>query len=335
MNVVHMKYAIISVTEEGQQLANEIYKSLETDPTVIKMDVFHKNVKNTLSTIINRYDCIIGVMATGIMVRSLCPLLKSKLNDPAVLVVGEDGKHIISLLSGHMGGANNFARKIGGILGAVPVITTATDLQGKMGIDALAHNYWLKIIEPGLITDLNKFIAAGSTPDLFIPPKFRFIHDHPQIIRSYNIQSWDKSFIQASFPGAGIKLYPKRLVAGLGSKKGVSTDQVLHALRSAFQDLNLPLERVDVLATGEMKKKELGIVNAACDLGLTLEIISLERLKEFKHPECSISELVKSHFGVRGVSEPAALIAAGKNPHLIRKKTAFNGVTVAIAVNEY
>jgi cobalt-precorrin 5A hydrolase len=328
-----MKYAIISVTEEGQQLANELYKSLKTDPTIIKVDLFNKNVKNTLSIIFNRYDCIIGIMATGIMVRSLCPLLKSKLKDPAVLVVGEDGKNVISLLSGHMGGANNFARKLAGILGAVPVITTATDLQGKMGIDELAHKYWLKIPDPSLIIDLNKFIASGGKPDLFLPLKFCFMQTHPQIIRSYNIQSWDKSFIRASFPGADLNLYPKRLVAGLGSKKGVSTDQVLHALRSALQDLQLPLERVDVVATGEMKKDEPAIVDAASQLEITLKVISLESLKEFSHPECSTSQLVETKFGVRGVSEPSALIAAGKNPRLIRKKTAFNGVTVAIAVN--
>jgi len=329
-----MKYAIITVTKEGQQLANKLYESLETDPTVIKVDMFHKNVKNTLSLVIDRYDCILGVMATGIMVRSLCPLLKSKLNDPAVLVVGEDGKHVISLLSGHMGGANNLARKLAGLLGAVPVITTATDLQRKMGIDELAHHFWLKITDSILILDLNKFMAAGSKPDLFLPLKFRFMEIHPQIISSYNIQSWDKSFIRASFPGAGLDLYPKKLVAGLGSKKGISTDQVLNALRSALQDLNLPLERVDVLATGEMKQYEPGIVNTASHLGLNLEIISLEALKEFTHSECSTSQLVESKFGVRGVSEPSALIAAGKNSHLIRKKTAFNGVTVAIAVTE-
>jgi cobalt-precorrin 5A hydrolase len=329
-----MKFAIITVTEEGKQVANVLYKSLEKDPTVIKMDMFHKNVKNTLSTIINRYDCIIGVMATGIMVRSLCPLLKSKFDDPAVLIVGEDGKHVISLLSGHMGGANNFARKLAGILDAVPVITTATDLQGKMGIDELAQHYWLKITDPGLIMDLNKFMAAGSRPDLFLPLKYIFLETHPQIIRSYNIQRWDKSFIRASFPGACLALYPKKLVAGLGSKKDVSTDQVLNALRSALQDLNLPIERLDVLATGEMKKDEPGIVDAASHLALNLEIISLKALKEFTHTECSTSQLVESKFGVRGVSEPSALIAAGKNSHLIRKKTALNGVTVAIAITE-
>jgi cobalt-precorrin 5A hydrolase len=175
-------------------------------------------------------------------------------------------------------------------------------------------------------------MAAGNKPDLFLPLKYRFLESHPQLIPSYNIRSWDKSFIRASFPGTSLDLYPKKLVAGLGSKKGVSTDHVLNALRSALQDLNLPLERLDVLATGEMKKDEPGIVDAASHLGLPLETISLETLKEFTHHECSTSQLVESKFGVRGVSEPSALIATGKNPHLIRKKTAFNGVTVAIAV---
>lgn len=329
-----MKYAVLTVTEEGQKLAKELHKNLESDPTIIKLDLYHKNVKNTLSTIFSCYDCIIGIMATGIMVRNLCPLLRTKLKDPAVLIVGEDRRYVISLLSGHMGGANNLTLKIAGILGAVPVITTATDLKNKMGIDALAHNYWLKITDPSLIIDLNSFIAADRKPDLFLPSKFWFMLNDPLIVSSYNIQSWHKSFIRASSSGIDLDLYPKRLVVGLGSKKNVSSNQVLNALRSALQALNLPLERVDVLATGEMKKYEPGIVDVAYHLGLTLEAISLEALKEFKHPDCSSSEFVESQFGVKGVSESSALIVAGKKAHLIYKKTAFNGVTVAVAVEE-
>jgi Cobalamin biosynthesis protein CbiG len=84
-----MRFAIISVTEEGSNIASEMVQVLKNDPTVIKVDVFHKNVKETVSSLFNDYDCWVAIMATGIMVRIICPIIQSKLKDPAVLVISE------------------------------------------------------------------------------------------------------------------------------------------------------------------------------------------------------------------------------------------------------
>ncbi|BDZ70110.1 hypothetical protein [Methanobacterium petrolearium] len=227
-----MNLAIISVTDEGQKLAEIISSYLENDPTVINVDVFHKNVKKTLQQSFRKYDCWVGIMATGIMVRSICPLIESKFNDPAVLVVGENGKHIISLLSGHMGGANHFAVKLAGLIGAIPVITTATDLNGKIGIDTLAYQYWLnigpsKLTEKSeLIKNINQHLAAGGNVDLFLPQQYTFLENHPLISTSYHTKTWGNSFIRASLCGNDLDLSPKRMVAGVGSRKGVTEDQV-------------------------------------------------------------------------------------------------------------
>ena len=328
-----MRFAIISVTEEGKKISNNIASILENDPTTLKVDVFHKNVNKTMKTFFHDYDCWIGIMATGIMVRCICPLIKSKLNDPAVLVVGENQKHVISLLSGHMGGANYLSTKIAGLIGAVPVITTATDLNGKMGIDTLAYYYWLEIPQSHLIKDINKQLSEGGDVDLYLPTHFTFLENHPMIKRSYKIHTWDKSFIRASSSNTDLDLYPKRIVAGVGSKKGVTEEQVIFAIRSALQHLHLHIGRLDALATAEIKKDEGGIKNAAVTLDLPLEIVSLQSIKDFKHSDCTPSALVEREFGVQGVCEPSALIQAGEKSQLILKKTAFNGVTVAVAVD--
>jgi len=332
-----MRFAIISVTKEGQKLASDMELVLRNDPTVIKVDLFHKNVKDTVSNLFNDYDCWVAIMATGIMVRIICPIIKSKLKDPAVLVVAENKKHVISLLSGHMGGGNQFSIKIAGIIGAVPVITTATDLNGKMGIDALANQYWFDIKQPQLIKAVNQLIAENGKVDLYLPSRFRFLENHPLVTRSYCIHIWEKSFIRASLPGKEfdkeLDLYPKRIVAGLGSKKGVPGEQVFFAIRSALQHLHLPLERLDALATVDLKKDEEGIIDAASKSDLPLEIVTLNEISDFKHVDCTPSKLVQREFGVQGVSEPVSLIRAGESSRLILKKTAYNGVTVAIAVS--
>jgi cobalt-precorrin 5A hydrolase len=332
-----MRFAIISVTKQGQKIAKDIELVLKDDPTVIKVDVFHKNVKETVNKLFNDYDCWVSIMATGIMVRIICPLIKSKLNDPAVLVVDENKKHVISLLSGHLGGGNQFSIKIAGVIGAVPVITTATDLKCKMGIDALANQYWFDIQQPQLIKEVNQLLAEDGKVDLYLPPRFRFLENHPFVIRSYQIHTWEKSFVRASLPGKDLNkeldLYPKRIVVGLGSKKGVTGDQVFFAIRSALQHLHLPLERLDALATADVKKDEKGILDAASKSRLPLEIVHLNEIADFNHPDCTPSQLVQREFGVQGVCEPVSLINAGIKSRLILKKTAYNGVTVAIAVS--
>ncbi len=328
-----MKFAIISVTEQGQILAKNLSEYLENDPSVIKVDLYHKNVKSTLKTHFEDYDCWVGIMASGIMVRSVCPLIETKFTDPAVLVIGENGKHVISMLSGHMGGANHFAVKLAGMIGAVPVITTATDLAGKMGLDTLAYQYWLDISPRKSIKTINQHIAAGGKVDLYLPTKFDFLKNHPIVNKSYIIDIWNKPFIRASFSGDEIVLTPRRLVAGVGSKKGVTEDQVFFAIRSALQHLHLPISRLDAIATAQIKEDEEGIKLAAIKSNLPLTIKSLEEIRNFQHPDCSTSQLVKREFGIGGVSEPTALIEAGPNSRLILKKTAHNGVAVAVAVS--
>lgn len=351
-----MRFAIISVTEEGKKIASDLELNLKNDPTVLKVDLFHKNVNETFHELFNDYDCWIAIMATGIVVRTVCPLIRSKLSDPAVLVISENRKHVISLLSGHLGGGNQLSIKVAGIIGAVPVITTSTDLKGRIGIDSLAKQYWLDIKQPKLIKDVNQLLAEDTKVDLYIPPSFRFLENHPLVGMSYKLHIWDESFIRAILPrelnvseeskqeseknhGFGIgsaktlDLHPLLLVAGLGSKKGVTGEQVFFALRSALQHLHLPLERLDTLATAEVKKDETGILETAAKSDLPLNIVPLQEIAQFEHADCTPSPLVQREFGVQGVCEPASLIIAGNGSHLLLRKTAYNGVTVAIAVS--
>ena len=123
-----MKIAIVTITKNAQDAAFNLKKVLDEDSTVLKVGIFNKNVEETLKSVFRDYDCIIGIMATGIMVRNICGLITDKIEDPAVLVMDDQAKHVISLLSGHFGGANDISVKIAEIFGADPVITTATDI---------------------------------------------------------------------------------------------------------------------------------------------------------------------------------------------------------------
>lgn len=355
-----MKLAILTVTQKAYELAEIIVNKLEHDPTIVKVDIFHKNVKETLNNVFNSYDCVIGIMATGIMVRSLCGLIKHKMEDPAVIVVDECGKHVITLLSGHFGGGNDFTLKLADLIHADPVVTTATDVNDKLGVDHLAKRYHLQLNDPSKIKTINTALINGEIVEIFLNREFDFLSNVNDVENSYLIHSLDSEehskiltnlkdsklnskdphffendsrIIIVSYDETKLFLTPKKLVAGVGARKGVSKDAVIIALESAMNLLKLPLKRLDLISTGDMKRYERGILDASNELGVPLEIIPKKSLKNFQHPDCGVSDFVMEKFGVPGVSEPCAIIAAGKSSQLIFKKTAFNGVTVAITLS--
>lgn len=329
-----MKIALLSVTNNGRMIVNNINNLLKKDPSVIKVDIFHKNIKGTLNNIFNSYDCIIGVMATGIMIRNICTLIKNKNEDPAVLIIDEMGKHVISLISGHLGGANDFSIKIADLIGAEPIITTSTDINNKLGIDSLARRYHLKIEDISKIKYINSALINNEQVEIAFCPKLTYIWKDPDVKKSYYKSSITSNAITVSKNSIIMNLKPKKLVVGIGSRKDVTSLVVINAIKHAFSMLGLPLERIDSIATGQMKQNENGIIDATQKLNIPLEIISKKSLKNFKNPDLNDSDFVKNKFGVGGVCEPSSLIAAGDDSILIFRKTPYNGVTVAIAVSK-
>ncbi len=327
-----MKLAIISLTLQGQDVANRIAQMLEDDHTVLRVDLFHKNIKDTIKKIFSQYDCILGIMASGIMIRSVCSHLQSKTLDPAILLMDEKEKYVITLLSGHIGGGNDYNLKIAELIGAVSVITTATDIIGKMGIDTLASKYHFDIDYTSKIRFINNALVEGKIVELSLPSKFEFIYGDKLVKESYRKIPSKFNIITAYFNDTTIVLSPKKLVVGLGARRGISKNDILFAVEEVFNTLKIPILRIDSLATAEPKKDEKGILEAAKELDLPLEIISLDKIRNFKDSQCSESLWVKKVFGVSGISEPAALLSAGKDAKLIFRKKSFNKVTVAVAV---
>lgn len=117
----------------------------------------------TLAQDFRSAELLVFVLATGIAVRKLAPLLRTKCTDPAVLVVSQDQRYVISLLSGHLGGANDWTRKIAAFLHAEPVITTATDLQGQLAFDEVAKNNHLAIENISILKQISGALLNGKS----------------------------------------------------------------------------------------------------------------------------------------------------------------------------
>lgn len=328
-----MKVAIITITEDAQRIAFKLKDHLEKDPTIFDVKIFNRQVREALKTTFKECDCIICIMAVGIVIRNICSLIENKMKDPAIIAIDDAGEHVISLLSGHFGGANEITLKIAGILGSKPVITTATDIHGKLGIDSLARKYYLDIADPKKIMTINTALINDKKPDLCVSPKFEFIFKDMLVRDSYNLFKSKDDNLKVSFEDTETILKPKKLVVGVGARKGISQVNVQDAIKKAIQVLDLSPKRIDAIATGEMKKDESGIIETALTLDVPLEIVSLDKLKNYDGMITSSSPFVLERFGIPGVSEPSALLAAGNKSRLIFKKTVFNGVTIAIAVS--
>ena len=372
-----MKIAILSVTNKGKVISDNLKEILDKDPTIIRADTFHKNIKENINNIFNKqnisYDAIIGIMATGIIIRSIAPYIQSKIRDPAVIAMDENGKYAISLVSGHLGRANELTEKIAKLINSEPVITTATDVNNKIGIDTLANKYYWEIINKDEILYFNKSILEDKKVYLFVniksKKKINYIDDINNYLKSKNhntveiidlkneepsiknthsevssvdinaiINIANKNYDIVAICGKERMIFRERnLVVGIGAKSNISKEKVVNAINEGLNNLNLPIERINSLATAEIKAEEVGILESAEKLKLPLKIINLDEIKKLKDFDISHSKFVEEKFGIIGVCEPAALIGAcgeeNLKSRLIHKKTAIDGVTVAVAIS--
>lgn len=335
-----MKIAIVSVSDKGRNLALQLKEKLDLDSTIIKVDLFHKNVKKYLKIAFYEYDAIIAVMASGILIRSIAPYIESKASDPAVLNIDDNGNFVISTLSGHLGGANKLTNKIAPLIDAIPVITTSSDVNNKLGIDVLASDLYLSIDNTKEILFFNKAILEGRKITFTLNSDKIYLKDYLEnntleidVSFSYSNDANEDEII-ASLDGHEIVLRERKLVVGIGCKRGKSSSEIYEGYKKSLEELNLDESRVNMLASAEVKKDEEGLLELAKSLNKPINFVDLDRLKLFESKDIQKSEFVKSKFGIYGVCEPSALITAGFDSKLIYKKTSYNGVTISMAISE-
>lgn len=337
-----MKIAIISVSDKGQKLASILKDKLDSDSTIIKTDLYHKNVKKYFPLLFQEYDAIIAIMASGILIRSITSLIESKLTDPAVLNIDDNGNFVISTLSGHLGGANKLTHKIAKLINATPVITTSTDVNKKLGIDVLAKDLYLSINNPKEILYFNKSILEDNkiiftfNPDKSYDYLFNYLKNNTlEIDVSINYSSKiNTDEIHVNIDNHELILKEKKIVVGIGCRRNKECEKIYEGLIKSLNDLNIDISRVNLLTSAEIKKDEKGILKLSEYLKIPVTFVELEKLKLFESNIISKSEFVKSKFGIWGVCEPSALIMAGFESKLIYKKTSYDGVTIAVAISK-
>lgn len=346
-----MKIAIVAITEGGAVLGRKIARALPEAELHLPERLargggshsFAGPVGDLLEPLFNEGWALVCIMATGIVVRLLAPHLRGKDLDPPVVVMDEAGSFAISLLSGHLGGANDLARDLARIAGGQAVITTATDVNGLPAWDEEARKAGLGIEPVGHVKHLNGLLLRGAAIALVdrrrrIAPRFVGVPGvrlAATFAAALRMKVEGRVFVTHRFipqlerQPELLVLRPRDLVVGIGCNRGTSAEEIEAVVRDELKHAFLAFGSVASLATISAKADETGLCEFSRRHQLPLECHSAAALNAVTAPGAPSLHALAA-VGAKGVCEPAALLSAGAASLLVRKKKNGN-VTVAVA----
>ncbi len=347
-----MKLACLTFTSSGEELAEKIKNTLCHD-----VDIFFrsddkcpgKSLRDRFKSIFSLYEGIIFISSTGIAVRYIAPFIKDKTTDPAVVVVDDLGRYSISLLSGHIGGANSLADEIAKVIGATSVITTASDGRGIEAVDMFAKRQGLyledmncakvitalmlegKIVKTIQIDlgDENTLKAEADNVDGIIAITPYVINNmlvDDMLVDDRGVDNYTKQ--NNSLPMCILR--PRVFNIGIGCRKGKSAAQIKSSIIDVFSKNGLSINSIKAIATIDVKGQEAGIIETAKEFGCELKIFGSDEVKKVQD-NFAKSNFVHTSIGVTSVCEPCAYLAGGR---IIVNKTAIDGITVAVSLDE-
>lgn len=342
--------AVYAVTEKGMLLGQKLVQALGGElfvPERLLSDLSAPPVPATgyatlgglVAETFHRRPAHVFVCACGIAVRAIAPHLRDKYHDPAVICLDDAGHFAVSLLSGHLGGANALAREVAAIAGAVPVVTTATDAAGAPAVEMLARDCGLTLDNPQATRRVNAVLAAGGPVAVFDPEGLFPIHD-PALARFFVwvaaprppdphtplvVVDWhlgqpapDRLFLR-----------PRVLTVGVGCRRDTPAAEILALIDRHCREHGLSPASIARLATITAKKDEPGLMTAATTLGVPLVTFDAQELATVRVPHPSAT--VAKHMGTGSVCEAAAILAATTG-RLLAPKTATRRATAAVAI---
>ncbi|WP_226528909.1 cobalt-precorrin 5A hydrolase [Metabacillus niabensis] len=352
-------YALVAITKHGVAHARsyaekfpyaDLYymkKFEQGDEDMRQIQLFDGTVRLLLPALFQQYKGIICIISLGAVVRMIAPLLIDKKKDPAVLVVDDKGQYVISVLSGHIGGANALTHEFAHAIDAVPVITTASDVQKTIPVDLFGAQFgWIWDCEEKLTPvsasvvneehvaivqetgEKNWWMHKCSMPENLIiyPTIEEATKAKPQaalIITDRLIEAHEEVLLEK-----GVIYRPKSIVLGIGCNRGTTMAEIELVIDETLSELCLSKKSVKAIATIDLKKNETGLLELTAKHNWHFVTYTPDQLNEIKTQ--NPSETVFKYTGAYGVSEPAALRYAKAKELLLEKKKSGN-VTISIA----
>ncbi len=303
------------------------------------------SVRQVLHDAFRRHSAMVCIMASGIVVREIAPLLRGKHVDPAVVVMDEQGRNAISLLSGHKGGANFLAQQIATLLGGRTVLTTASDGQRLPALDLFGEKYGWQLDADSDMTAVIAAMVNGEPLGVFQDcGDETWLADLPSHVNRYS----DIESLAAAKPNAAIIVsyrvfpadlrrvvsriivyHPPVLAIGIGCNRGTPATEIIAAVAETLTRTGLASASIALVATVDVKSDEIGLLEACRQKNWRLQIFTRAEIAAIDNLPNPSPWAMKT-LGVPGVAEPAALLAA-KTDVLLVEKQKFANVTVAVA----
>lgn len=341
-----MKLNIVAFTQNGMQLGERIFNLAQKEGWETKVFVKSRyvsvdegspviSVEPPLSEWAQQHipaaEALIFIGAAGIAVRTIAPFIKSKTVDPAVLVLDEKGNYVIPLLSGHMGGANELALWLSEKIMAVPVLTTATDVNHKFAVDVFAKKNHLWISSMKLAKEVSARILRNEKLSMGCGDGCTGGIGE---LQHQNCEDGKKATFWIRLGESEyLHLVPAVITLGIGCRKGTSIDTIEHVVSSILTENGIFPQGIEQIASIDLKKEEPGILQLANKWGIPFVTYSSEQLKTV-NGEFTTSPFVQQVTGVDNVCERSAVLGSHMGELVVRKQ-AQDGVTAACAVREW
>lgn len=323
-----MTRAYLAFTEKGLALAQTLAAALPGSVTRCRKN--GPSLADWTAAEFTRSDALIFVGAAGIAVRAIAPYCRSKTTDPAVVVVDECAHFAVPILSGHLGGANDLARALAAVCGAVPVITTATDANGIFAVDEWARHQNCMVLEPERIKCISGKLLAGSS--VFFWSEFPPAGTAPDGISAAQTQQQADFALTLSPAGDALHLVPRIGVLGIGCKRGTTAAQLKNAFSAFCAAHSLAPQCITAAASIDLKQNEAGLLEFCRAHGWPVQFFTAGLLRAAPGQFTS-SPFVQGITGVDNVCERAAVLASGGTIYL--PKQAGDGVTFALALRPF
>lgn len=285
-----MKYAVVTLprfADAGRRVA----EFLEADLHLYHAEIFRELTGNT--------DCIVALMSSGIAVRGVAPYLSDKWHDAALVVVTPDLSYAVPVLGGHHG-ANECVKRLADF-GITPVISTATEVSGKVSVEETAKQLGCTVVNRSSTRKVNGAVLDSDVPVLRVNP--------PKIL--------------VANPGVSVLVTESRYVVGIGCRLGTTKEEIISAVLAAYAVSGI--SGSTLFASTQKKFHEKGLHEAAAELGANLIFLDDATINAQTPKSASRASML----GLSGVAEPCAL-ALSENGRLVLKKTVFGRVTIAI-----
>jgi len=346
------RIVIVAITKHGIEIARrikqkmpevEIYVPTKHSDGRTDINWFSEQSTKLVSNLFKSYDALICIFSLGAVIRMIAPHLVDKKSDPAVIVIDDRANHVISTLSGHLGGANALARLVASFLGALPVITTAADVNETIAVDLLGREFGWTIENFENVTKTSAFMVneekiaiyqdAGEKNWWRAPmPKNVTIVDSIEQIKSSEFKAGlvisDKSISDTEITSTSVIYRPKSLVVGIGLHWDTSKDVIESGIMTVFKEKALSFKSIRNVSSINREAKANGLEEFSRKYRIPVETYNKDKLVSVSVP--NPSHIVQKFEGTPSVSEASSLLSS-KGELIVPKQKFPPDLTVAVS----